>query len=158
MILSRTSQYAIQALIYMATQPSGVAVLNRTIAEKLGVSPTYLAKILQNLCRFNLLYSFRGNQGGFCLREKGEKTNLLQIVLVTEGSGIKEECVLGFKVCSDKKPCLMHTQWSPIRKEIVKLLQSQSLEFLAAAVRSGKYQLSDLPALALGRKKQSTRV
>ena len=39
MILSRTSQYAIQALIYMATQPAGVAVLNRTIAEKLGVSP-----------------------------------------------------------------------------------------------------------------------
>jgi len=153
MILSRTSQYAIQALVYMATQPSGVAVLNRTIAEELGVSPTYLAKILQNLCRFNLLYSFRGNQGGFCLREEGEKINLLQIVLVTEGSGIKEECVLGFKVCSDKKPCLMHTQWSPIRKEIVKLLQNQSLGLLAAAVLSGKYLLSDLPSVALDRKK-----
>ena len=158
MILSRTSQYAIQALIYMATQPSGVAVLNRTIAEKLGVSPTYLAKILQNLCKFNLLYSFRGNQGGFCLREKGEKINLLQIVLVTEGSGIKEECVLGFKVCSDKKPCLMHTQWSPIRKEIVKVLESQSLEFLAAEVLSGKYQLADFPTIALNKKKLRARV
>ena len=158
MILSRTSQYAIQALIYMATQPPGVAILNRTIAEKLGVSPTYLAKILQNLSRFNLLYSFRGKQGGFCLREEGNKTNLLQIVLVTEGSGIKEECVLGFKVCSDKKPCLMHTQWSPIRKEIVKLLQNQNLEFMAAAVLSGKYLLSELPAVALDRKKQRTKV
>lgn len=153
MILSRTSQYAIQALIYMATQPSGEAILNRTIAEKLGASPTYLAKILQNLCRFDLLYSFRGKQGGFCLREEGEKINLLQIVLITEGSGIKEECVLGFKVCSDKKPCLMHKQWSPIRQEIVKLLQSQNLGFLAATVLSGKYQLSDLPAVALERKK-----
>jgi Rrf2 family protein len=158
MILSKTSQYAIQALIYMATQPSGVAILNRTIAEKLGASPTYLAKILQNLCRFNLLYSFRGNQGGFCLREEGEKINLLQIVLVTEGSGIKEECVLGFQVCSDKKPCLMHAQWSPIRKEIVKLLQSQNLEFLASEVLSGKYLLSDLPAVALDRKKLRTKV
>jgi len=153
MILSRTSQYAIQALIYMATQPSGVAILNRTIAEKLGASPTYLAKILQNLCRFDLLYSFRGKQGGFCLREEGEKINLLQIVLITEGSGIKEECVLGFKVCSDKKPCLMHKQWSPIRQEIVKLLQCQNLGFLAAEVLSGKYLLSDLPAVALERKK-----
>ena len=158
MILSRTSQYAIQALIYIATQPSGVAILNRTIAEKLGASPTYLAKILQNLCRFNLLYSFRGNQGGFCLREEGEKINLLQIVLVTEGSGIKEECVLGFQVCSDKKPCLMHTQWSPIRKEIVELLQSQNLEFLAAEVLSGKRLLSDLPALSLAKKKPYVRV
>jgi Rrf2 family protein len=158
MILSRTSQYAIQALIYMATQPSGVAILNRTIAEKLGASPTYLAKILQNLCRFDLLYSFRGKQGGFCLREEGEKINLLQIVLITEGSGIKEECVLGFKVCSDKKPCLMHKQWSPIRQEIVKLLQCQNLGFLAAAVLSGKYLLSDLPAVALERKKTDAGV
>lgn len=153
MILSKTSQYAIQALIYIATQPSGAAVLNRTIAEKLGVSPTYLAKILQNLSRFNLLHSFRGKQGGFCLREKGEKINLLQIVLVTEGSGIKEDCVLGFAVCSDKNPCLMHTQWSPIRKEIIKLLQSQNLEFLASKVLSGKYVLSDLPAIALEKRK-----
>jgi DNA-binding IscR family transcriptional regulator len=59
MILSRTTQYAIQALIYMATQPRGVAVLNRTIAGHLRSSPTYLAKILQDLSRGNLLYSFR---------------------------------------------------------------------------------------------------
>ena len=153
MILSRTSQYAIQALIYIATQPHGVAVLNRTIAEELGVSPSYLAKVLQNLCRSNLLYSFRGKQGGFCLRERGKKINLLQIVLITEGSGLKDECVLGFKVCSDKKPCLMHAQWSPIKQEIIKLLQNQNLEFLAATVLSGKYRLSDLPAVALGRQK-----
>ena len=153
MILSRTSQYAIQALIYIATQPPGVAILNRTIAEELRVSPTYLAKILQNLCKFNLLDSFRGKQGGFCLREEGEKINLLQIVLVTEGSGVKEECILGFKECSDKKPCLMHTQWSPIREEIVELLQNQNLEFMAAAVLSGKYLLSELPTVVLDRKK-----
>jgi len=115
MILSRTSQYAIQALIFMATQPRGVAVLNRTIAEKLGASPTYLAKVLQDLCKSNLLYSFRGKQGGFCLRERGEKINLMQIVLITEGSGFTENCVLGFKVCSDKAPCLMHAEWANSR-------------------------------------------
>jgi hypothetical protein len=47
----------------------------------------------------------------------------------------------------------MHKQWSPIRQEIVKLLQCQNLGFLAAAVLSGKYLLSDLPAVALERKK-----
>jgi Rrf2 family protein len=153
MILSRTSQYAIQALIYMATQPRGVAVLNRTISEKLGAPPTYLAKVLQNLCRSNLLYSFRGKQGGFCLRERGEKINLMQIVLVTEGPRLTENCVLGFKVCSDKAPCLMHAEWSPIKQEIIKLLRGHTLGFLATEVLSGKYQLADLPAAALGRRK-----
>lgn len=149
MILSRTTQYAIQALIYMATQPPGVAVLNRTMAESLRSPPTYLAKILQELCRGDLLYSFRGRQGGFCLRERGDKINLMQIVRITEGSGFTEDCVLGLKVCSEKTACPMHARWWPIKQEIVKLLQSQTLEMLAARVVSGKYQLTDFPGAVL---------
>jgi Rrf2 family protein len=146
MILSRTTQYAIQALIYMATQPRGVAVLNRNIAENLGAPPTYLAKVLQNLCRGNLLYSYRGKQGGFCLQEGGEKITLMQIVIITEGPGFTKDCVLGLKICNDKAPCPMHKQWYPIKQEIVNLLESQTLNILSAAVMSGKYQLADLPA------------
>ena len=136
----------------MAIQPRGVAVLNRTIAEHIGVPPTYLAKVLQNLCRSNLLYSFRGKQGGFCLRERGKEINLMQIVHITEGSGFTEECVLGFKVCSDKIPCLMHAEWLPIKQEIVKLLRDQTLGFLATTVLSGKYKLTNLPGAVLGGK------
>jgi DNA-binding IscR family transcriptional regulator len=55
MILSRTSQYAIQALIYIATRPPGEPILNRKVAEYLGVPTAYLAKIMQSLCRGNLL-------------------------------------------------------------------------------------------------------
>ena len=55
MIFSRTSQYAIQAL-YLATQPSGRRVLNREIAQNLGVPLAYLAKILQDLSREKLLH------------------------------------------------------------------------------------------------------
>jgi Rrf2 family protein len=150
MILSRTTQYAIQALIYMATQPRGVAVLNRNIAENLGAPPTYLAKVLQNLCRGNLLYSYRGKQGGFCLQEGGEKITLMQIVVITEGPGFTKDCVLGLKICNDKAPCPMHKQWYPIKQEIVKLLESQTLNILSAAVMSGKYQLADLPAALMG--------
>jgi Rrf2 family protein len=132
MILSRTTQYAIQALIYMATQPPGVAVLNRTIAEYLGSPPTYLAKILQELCRGNLLYSFRGKQGGFCLRERSDKIDLMQIAILIEGPGFTDNCVLGLKVCSEKTACPMHARWFPIKQEIVRLLQGQTLDMLAA--------------------------
>lgn len=149
MILSRTTQYAIQALIFMATQPPGVAVLNRTIAECLKSPPTYLAKILQELCRGNLLYSFRGKQGGFCLRERSDKINLMQIVRITEGPAFTEDCVLGLKTCSDTTACPMHAKWWPIKQEIVKLLQNQTLDVLAATVMSGKYQLTDLPEVFL---------
>lgn len=149
MILSRTSQYAIQALIFIATQPRGVPVLNRTIAEYLDVPPAYLAKIMQNLSRGALLHSFRGRQGGFCLREGCEKTDLMQILTLVEGPRLTEDCVMGLKVCSDQTACPMHAKWYPIKLKIVDLLHKQTLAKLAAAVRSGKYHLTEMPGAAL---------
>lgn len=145
MILSRTSQYAIQALIYIATQPRGIPVLNRSIAEHLSVPPAYLAKIMQALCRGNLLHSFRGRQGGFCLRDGCEKTDLMQILTLVEGPDITESCVIGLKICEDRSACPMHTKWKPIKTRIVELLRKQTLEKLASAVNSGKYRLTELP-------------
>ena len=149
MILSRTSQYAIQALIYIATQPRGLPVLNRTVAEYLDVPPAYLAKIMQHLCRGTLLYSFRGRQGGFCLREGCEKTDLMQVLTLIEGPGVTENCVMGLKRCSNETACPMHAKWHPIKTRIVDLLHKQTLEKLAAAVKKGKYRLTELPGAAL---------
>ena len=149
MILSRTSQYAIQALIYIATRPSGEPVLNREIASYLGVPPAYLAKIMQYLCKGNLLHSYRGRLGGFCLREGAEKTVLMQILIMTEGTRFTQDCVLGLKVCSDATACPMHAKWVPIKKKIVAILNEQTLEKLARAVQSGKYRLTDLPGSLL---------
>ena len=149
MILSRTSQYAIQALIFVATRPPGEPVLNREIASYLNVPPAYLAKIMQSLCKGNLLYSYRGRLGGFCLREGAEKTVLMQILLLTEGPSFTQDCVLGLKVCSDATACPMHVKWVPIKKKVVALLSEQTLEKLARAVQTGKYRLADLPTSLL---------
>lgn len=145
MILSRTSQYAIQALIFVATRPPGVPVLIRTVAEHLDVPPPYLAKIMQSLSRGKLIHSFRGRQGGVCLCEGGENTDLMQILTLIEGPGLTDNCVLGLKVCGDDTACPMHTEWMPIKTKIVKLLNQQTLGKLAAAVQSGKYRLTELP-------------
>lgn len=145
MILSRTSQYAVQALIYIATQPPATPVLNKDIAAKLGVPAPYLAKILQSMAKGNLLYSFRGRLGGFCLREQGEKITLMQILLLTEGSAFTQSCLLGLKRCSDETACPLHFRWIPVKKKIITLLQETTLEKLAKAVVSGKYRLADMP-------------
>ncbi|MHB1591477.1 MAG: RrF2 family transcriptional regulator [Sulfuricella sp.] len=149
MILSRTSQYAIQAMIYIATQPLGEPILNRKAAEYLGVPTAYLAKIMQSLCKGNLLYSYRGRQGGFCLREGGEKTDLMQIVTLIEGTGFTENCVLGLKICSEETACPVHSKWKPIKEKIVVMMHEHTLERLAVAVQSGKYRIRDLPATML---------
>ena len=145
MIFTRTSQYAIQALIYLATQPDGELVLSRDIAHKLGVPSPYLAKILQDLSRAQLLYSFRGRNGGFGLRSGVEHSNLLDILWLTDGHHVDRECLLGLKACKDETACPLHRKWKSVKKEILACLGNVTLIHLAKAVQSGQYRLSDLP-------------
>lgn len=149
MVLSRTSQYAVQALIYIATQPAGLPVLNRDIADRLNVPAAYLAKILQNLCKHGLLDSFRGRLGGFCLREGMQGSSLMQVLVLTEGPDFTKNCILGLKECSDATACPLHFKWSPVKKKIINLLNDMNLAELAKAVQTGKYRLSDLPSAAM---------
>lgn len=149
MVLSRTSQYAIQALIYIATQPPGEPVLNRDIADRLNVPAAYLAKILQSLCKHGLLDSFRGRLGGFCLRDGMHGTSLMQVLLLTEGPDFTKNCILGLKECSDETACPMHFKWKPVKNKIIAMMNDMCLDDLAKAVQTGKYRLADLPAAAL---------
>ena len=150
MMLSRTSQYAVQALIYMAIQPAATPVLNKDIAARLGVPAPYLTKILQNMVKGDLLISFRGRLGGFCLREGAGKTSLMQILKLTEGPTFTETCLLGLKVCSDETACPLHAQWSPLKKKLIKVLEETTLDKLAHAVNTGKYRLCDIPGGLFG--------
>jgi len=145
MIFSRTSQYAIQALIYLATQPRDQVVLNRNIAHSLGVPPAYLAKILQDLSRSELLDSTRGRNGGFSLRAGAESASLLDIVFLLEGLRVKRECLLGLKECADEHACPIHRKWKGVKNDMFATLGSLTLGHLADTVRRGEYRLCDLP-------------
>lgn len=149
MLISRTSQYAIQSLIYIALKEVGTPILSREVAERLGVPPAYLAKIMQMLCKGGVLSSYRGRLGGFSLRESPEKIDLMRVLAITEGQDFSKDCVLGLKVCSDETACPMHQKWKPIKAEILAMLQGQNLTNLAEAVRVGKYRLTDIPGVLL---------
>ncbi len=149
MLISRTSQYAIQALIYIALKEVGTPILSREVAEQLGVPSAYLAKIMQMLCKGGVLTSFRGRLGGFALKRKPHQVDLMSVMLITEGQDFTKDCVLGLKECSDETACPMHEKWKPIKTEILNMLKDHNLATLADAVRVGKYRLTDIPGALL---------
>jgi Rrf2 family protein len=149
MILSRTSQYALQALVFLAMQPVGKPILNREIANQLGVPTAYLAKIMQDLAKAKLVRSFRGQRGGFCLKDGAERVSLGEIISLTEGREFAYSCMLGMKDCAGDTPCPVHCEWVPIRQAILKLLGESRLNLLAAGVRSGRCRLADVHLAAI---------
>ncbi len=141
MILSRTSEYAIQALIHLAVQPAGRPVLNRDVARALGVPAPYLTKILKGLAQRGLVQSHKGRGGGYALQPAALDATIREVVELVEGPAVFQGCLLGLKVCADATACPVHHAWGPLKAGLLGLLERRTVGAMADAVRAGKYRL-----------------
>ena len=82
MLLTKKSEYALLSLISIAksSEPKNVDELSR----ELNISKSFLAKIMQNLAKQNLVISHRGVNGGFALNKSWELITILEIVIAAE--------------------------------------------------------------------------
>jgi Rrf2 family protein len=133
MLLSRASQYTLQALIYLARQPPDQMIMVKDMAVELGLPEFYLGKLIQAPVRAGWLASARGRGGGVRLNPGAETITLFDILQLTEGHRATQECLLGFKDCDDETACVLHCQWKPIKQELSEGLGGYSLATLANA-------------------------
>lgn len=146
MVFSRSSQYAIQALVLLASEPPGSHVLCRTLAARLELPLPYLSKLMQEFSRRGIVGSSRGRQGGYFMAKDAAQVSLMEVMTVIGGERATKECFLGFKECSDETACAMHCGWRPVKEKLFTLLQEQSLGKLVEAVRNGRCKLGALGA------------
>lgn len=85
MRISRSAEYALIAVGYIAGNHKDGAILATRISNEYGVSVWYLLKVLQQLVRTGVLRSKRGPRGGFFLARRAEDITLLQIVEAVDG-------------------------------------------------------------------------
>lgn len=137
MLLSRGSQYTLQALIYLAAQPHGKMILVREISDRLDIPPFYLAKLLQPVSRMGWLETVRGRGGGLRLVAEAAAISVFDVLVFTEGQRADRECLLGFKECADDSACVLHCQWKPIKTELLDDLKQHTLASLAATSSQG---------------------
>ncbi|ARR02376.1 MULTISPECIES: RrF2 family transcriptional regulator [Campylobacter] len=78
MLFTKASEYAMLSLILLsqAKHPKDVD----TISSELGISKSFLAKILQNLAKEGILNSFKGANGGFVLADKPSNLSIKYIL------------------------------------------------------------------------------
>jgi len=69
-MFSKTCEYAIRAMIFIAQKSKLGRVGIKEIAEAIDAPEHFIAKILQELCRKGLLQSLKGPTGGFYQSEK----------------------------------------------------------------------------------------
>jgi Rrf2 family protein len=145
MLYSKSAEYAIQAMLYLAeNEGKGLAMVS-SIAEAYNIPKHFLAKLVQTLTRNHLIQSFRGRNGGIKLARSASKITMLQIVNAIEGPPPEEEmCVIGLDVCSDDVACPLHNQWQHIRSLVQDTLNHQTLTELAEGMRQKRQELASI--------------
>ncbi|GBD89603.1 HTH-type transcriptional regulator IscR [bacterium BMS3Abin04] len=142
MIYTKTGEYAIRAILFLARQPKGTLIMSSEIAEKEEIPSHYLAKILQRMAKYGYVDSYKGRGGGFKITKLANQSSILEIVERVEGPVINLKCVTGLKECSDEFPCPLHEEWSELRDRIYNLISSRSVqevaEKYAETLRGGK--------------------
>jgi Rrf2 family protein len=138
-MFSKATEYAIRATLYIAQKSSEENKLGiAEIAKAIESPQSFTAKILQVLTKDNkIISSSRGPNGGFYLSPKAGKLPVMAILEVMGEDRDLKKCVLGLHLCSESKPCPLHSAYKPIKAELIELFNSRSIQHLANDIKSG---------------------
>ena len=129
-IFSRSCEYAIQSVLFLAKKEGEKTVLLREISESLDIPYHFLSKVMQLLSRHGIVHSQKGANGGFTLNRSAHDITLADIVEAVDGASYRKSCVLGFPECNAENACPVHNQWKDARSIIETMLGQKDIEQL----------------------------
>jgi Rrf2 family protein len=123
-MLNQTTIMAIQTLVYIGRQRRPGPIPPGEIAEQLGASPAYLAKIHTQLAKANILRSYRGTRGGVMLEQHPSSITLLQVVEACQGVILGDYCQKHDKI---EEVCAFHAAMHELQAGLVSTLSKWTL-------------------------------
>lgn len=136
-MFSKTCEYAIRALIYIAQKAkNGEKVGIKDIAVGIDSPEYFIAKILQELSRKGYVQSVKGPNGGFYMSKENLEMSLTEIAREIDGDKLFTSCGLGLKECSEDHPCPIHNQFKYIKQDMKNMLENFKIKMLAEGIDS----------------------
>ncbi|HTN06552.1 Rrf2 family transcriptional regulator [Agriterribacter sp.] len=138
-MFSKACKYGIKAIIYIATQSlEGKRVKINDVVDNCGSPEAFTGKILGSLVKYDIVHSHTGPNGGFQIESKKlKRIKVSDIVLAIDGASVYNECSLGFGICSNDRPCPMHTSFVKIKNELRRTLETTTIYDLAVGCKNG---------------------
>ena len=132
-MLSKKTQYAFHALIYLAEHSRERPVLISEIAQKKNISIKFLENILLELKNAGILSSKKGKGGGYFLLKPPEDIMLARVIRLLDGPIALLPCVsLNYyqkcETCEDEAACGLNQVMCRVRDATLKILENKSVE------------------------------
>src|SRR5258705_10058924 len=139
-MLSKKSQYAFQALMYLSEKEKEGPVLIAEIARKKKIPLKFLENILLELKRAGILESKKGKGGGYYIKESPSKTSVASVVRIVDGPIALLPCVslYFYQKCKncDEKNCGLHDIMEKVRDATLRILENRTLKDLASGLEN----------------------
>lgn len=123
-MLELSTKYALKALLHLANETDGQYILVKELSEKANVPGPYLSKIIKQLALKEIVETRRGMSGGVRLPKKKKQISFYDVCVALDDPVVSQGCFLTKHACNSANPCVMHSHWSRIKRELAKFLQS----------------------------------
>ena len=117
MRLTTKGRYAVTAMLDVALHASDGPITLADIAERQGISQSYLEQIFGRLKRAGLVESWRGPGGGYRLSGDPEEVSVADVVGAV-GEGVDATRCGGAVDCQGGEVCLTHELWADLSMQI----------------------------------------
>ena len=131
MRLSTKGRYAVTAMLDLALHQCGDPVSVFDVAERQGISSSYLEQLFARMRRAGLIESVRGPGGGYQLSRSSEDIDVAAVIAAVDESVDATRCG-GNGDCQEGDTCLTHHLWCDLSDQIQAFLTGISLGELVA--------------------------
>lgn len=148
-MINKTTILAVRTLVHLARERNTSVRSPRQIADALGESPSYLAKVTRLLGRADITRADKGTHGGVYLSRPPREITLLEIVEACQGAIVGDYCRSN---CDKRLICSYHAAAEELRAAMVGVLSQWTLARLMERTSSSKaMDLGGLVCLMAGR-------
>jgi Rrf2 family transcriptional regulator, iron-sulfur cluster assembly transcription factor len=131
MQLTMTGEYAVRAMMHLASLPKGTIARIPDISKEWDIPEKFLRKIIAKLTKGGLLLAHRGAGGGLSLAKAPKKVTLLDVIELVEGPMALNKCLINPHFCRRTKTCSAHVVWCEAQTAMRCILGSRTLAELS---------------------------
>ena len=159
MRLTTKGRYAVTAMLDLAIHHGNGPITLADIAQRQGISLSYLEQLFSRLRKRSLVSSVRGPGGGYSLARDADAINVAEVISAVDENVDTTRCH-GAHNCQNNQRCLTHDLWHDLSTRIYDYLNGISLQELmnrrGVQEVSGRQDEND-PSFSVSRLQESTQ-
>jgi len=118
MQISRASDYALRAMVYLSRQENNRLATIGEIAHAQQIPQAFLAKLMSVLIKAKVIKSSQGPKGGYRLARPPSEINFLEVIQAIDGPISLVMCQDGETCCEIEEFCTMNEVFAMAQKQL----------------------------------------